>query len=189
MARCLRLTLLELLLLLLFPLLMLLLQLQSSSSSAAEVVESYFSICLALKEDDDVLEWIDYHSRMGCSRFYIFDSNSIPPMNKTLSKHIESGLVTYTYLPAGVYKPHVQYYIYDQCIKRFGQRHTFMVSTAPVIPHQQFQKQTYLSHTSHTSHTLYIPFIHSLYTPPLYTLGICGCRRVHRARGKKHFYS
>ena len=92
-------------------------------------VDSYFSICLALKDDDDVLEWIEYHHRMGCSKFYVFDNNSKPPMNATLADHINTGLVEYVYLQGSFKKagvPHVQFYIYDQCIKRYNKLHIFM---------------------------------------------------------------
>jgi hypothetical protein len=31
--------------------------------------QSYFAICLIIKNDPDIVEWIDYHKKMGCSKF------------------------------------------------------------------------------------------------------------------------
>ena len=87
---------------------------------------SYFAICLIIKNDYDIIEWIDYHKKMGCSKFYINDHSSDPPLNKTISSYIESGLVEYSYLQ-GVLKPNPQINVYKSCIDKHKDKHTFMV--------------------------------------------------------------
>jgi hypothetical protein len=98
----------------------------SSSSYSSGGSDGYFAICLAVKDDDgDLLEWVEYHRRMGASRFYVFDNNSKPPLNTSLARYIATGLVQYTYME-GIFRPSPQNYIYDQCVKRFNKRHTWM---------------------------------------------------------------
>ena len=88
--------------------------------------QSYFAICLIIKNDPDMIEWIEYHRKMGCSKFYIFDHSSDPPLNTTIASHIESGLVEYSYL-RGSFKPNPQIKAYKDCIDKHKEKHTFMV--------------------------------------------------------------
>lgn len=88
--------------------------------------KSYFSLCLAVKDDEDVYEWIEYHKRMGCSHFYIFDNNSKPPLKSpVMDRYINEGLVTYSYLE-GELKPCPQLFVYEICLRQYGSNHTFM---------------------------------------------------------------
>ena len=87
---------------------------------------SYFAICLIIKNDQDIVEWIEYHKRMGCSKFYVFDHSSQPPLNSTISSYIESGLVDYSYIE-GIFKPNPQIKVYRDCIDKYRENHTFMV--------------------------------------------------------------
>jgi hypothetical protein len=86
---------------------------------------SYLAICAVVKMEPDILEWVDYHRRMGCGRFYIFDSapSFEDAMNGTLQTHIDSGLVQYTWL-GGVRAP--QYVAYRSCLSEHRLKHTFM---------------------------------------------------------------
>jgi hypothetical protein len=65
---------------------------------------SYFAICLAVKDELDLSEWVEYHKRKGCSKFYIFDNNSEKPLNNSIMSYINDGIVSYFYI-TGNYKP------------------------------------------------------------------------------------
>lgn len=104
------------------------------------VNQSYFAICLIIKNDNDIIEWIDYHKKLGCSKFYVNDHNSDPPLNTTISSYIESGLVEYSYLE-GVLKPNPQINVYQSCIEKHKDKHTFMV-TIDILFSAVFQKNT-----------------------------------------------
>src|SRR4051794_2358924 len=47
-----------------------------AAQMTADKIQSYFAICLVVKDERDLVEWIEYHHRMGCDKFYIFDHNS-----------------------------------------------------------------------------------------------------------------
>ena len=44
--------------------------------------DAYAAICLVVKDDHDVVEWLTYHNRIGVGKFYIFDNGSDPPLKK-----------------------------------------------------------------------------------------------------------
>ena len=98
-----------------------------SVNTSATGYQSYFAICLIIKNDPDIVEWIDYHRKMGCSKFYVHDHSSGPPLNATIASHIESGLVEYSYLQ-GSFKPNPQIKVYKDCIEKHKDKHTFMVT-------------------------------------------------------------
>lgn len=86
----------------------------------------YFAICAVAKMEPDILEWIEYHRRMGCSKFYIYDSAASAEhlMNGTLRSHIASGLVSHTWLPPSSHSP--QQLAYGDCVAKYRERHRFM---------------------------------------------------------------
>jgi hypothetical protein len=88
---------------------------------------SYFAICLIVKNDLDIIEWIEYHKKMGCSKFYVYDNHSVPPMNQSISSFITSGLVQYQYIQ-GMLMPNPQIHAYRECIQNYKLNHTFMVN-------------------------------------------------------------
>jgi len=52
------------------------------------------AICtMAKDEDDNFIEWIEYHLRIGVSRFYIYDNESTIPISTSLSSYVEKGIV------------------------------------------------------------------------------------------------
>lgn len=54
--------------------------------------------CLIVRDQpDDLLEWMMYHTMLGVSRFYVYDHGSDPPLERSLERFIESGLIEYTY--------------------------------------------------------------------------------------------
>jgi hypothetical protein len=91
--------------------------------------DSYFAICLVVKDYNDyIVEWIEYHKRMGCGRFYIYDHGTEVPMLETIKEYVLSGLVEYTYTDYRNWDPtpQPQLQTYDKCVRSYGQRHRWM---------------------------------------------------------------
>ncbi|KAK9824237.1 hypothetical protein WJX72_008861 [[Myrmecia] bisecta] len=85
-------------------------------------------MCLAVKDQHaDIREWIEYHQRIGVSKFYIFDNNSSSPMISEFAELVESGLVTYHFLQTFQHHSNrAQLYVYDQCLKQYGTHHKWI---------------------------------------------------------------
>eukprot|EP01038_Epipyxis_sp_PR26KG_P009770 gene9770-13141_t len=82
----------------------------------------YFAMCLIVKNEPDIHEWISYHHRMGCNKFYIYDHSSDVPLNNTLINVTSSGLVEYKYVTGhGLQMP-----IYNSCLQDFNKFHQFI---------------------------------------------------------------
>jgi hypothetical protein len=97
----------------------------SQSSGTAD-----FAICLVVKDYNEyIVEWLEYHRRMGCGRFYIYDHGSETPMLLVIKDYVLSGLVEYTYTDFRLWGSHGRPYqiqAYDKCLKEFGPRHRWM---------------------------------------------------------------
>lgn len=86
----------------------------------------YFAMCLIVKNDHlDIVEWIEYHRRLGCSKFYVHDHNSTVPMKETIGEYIASGLVEYEFSDYKTIQ-NPQLHIYKECLQKYGKRHRFM---------------------------------------------------------------
>ncbi len=86
----------------------------------------YFAICLIVKDDHlDIVEWIEYHKRMGCSKFYITDHNSSIPMLNTIRDYVSDGLVEYFFSDLRLHA-RAQLHVYNECLTKYGKRHKFM---------------------------------------------------------------
>ena len=91
-------------------------------------VDQYFAMCLITKnENENLAEWIEYHKRMGSSKFYIFDHNSTVPLLNGIQQYVTSGLVEYFYFTDfGNVNSAPQIIVYDRCLRLFGNRHKFI---------------------------------------------------------------
>ena len=89
----------------------------------------YFAICAIVKDelDVDLWEWIVYHLRMGCSKFYIFDHNSQLPVSEydKLQKFISTGVLNVSRIGDEAH-PTPQYYAYQTCLQYHRLEHTFI---------------------------------------------------------------
>lgn len=93
-------------------------------------VQSYFAMCLIVKDDlDNLPEWVEYHRRMGASKFYIFDHNSSTPLVNGIANYVVSGLVDYILTDFHWTKQRPQIGAYNECLKRYGQLHRFIAFT------------------------------------------------------------
>lgn len=73
------------------------------------------SIAAIIKNERDILEWIEYHRIVGVQHFYIYDNESTDGLEEKLKPYVEEGLVTYIYFP-GKYK---QFDAYNHAIEHF----------------------------------------------------------------------
>lgn len=88
--------------------------------------KTYFAMCMIVKNDHlDIVEWIEYHRRLGCSKFYISDHNSTVPMLDTIRQYVSSGLVEYFFSDfSTIERP--QLHVYSKCLADHGKHHMFM---------------------------------------------------------------
>jgi hypothetical protein len=74
------------------------------------------AICCIVRDEEYLTEWIEYHALIGITKFYIYDNESIIPVNKTLAPLIDSGLVEVISFPGKV----MQLPAYHHCLKHYG---------------------------------------------------------------------
>lgn len=88
----------------------------------------YLAMCLIVKDQPlDVLEWIEYHRKLGATKFYVFDHNSTVPLVKQLYAYIEAGVLEYQYFREYKHESKwAQSWAYDSCIARFASYHRWM---------------------------------------------------------------
>ena len=73
------------------------------------------SVTSILKNEPDLIEWIEYHRLVGVDHFYLYDNESTDGMKEKLLPYIDAGIVTYTYYPG----PAMQDSSVNDAIKRF----------------------------------------------------------------------
>ncbi len=57
------------------------------------------SVTSIIKNEPDILEWIEYHRLVGVDHFYLYDNESTDGLEEKLKSYIDAGIVTYTYFP------------------------------------------------------------------------------------------
>lgn len=73
------------------------------------------SITSILKNEPDIIEWIEYHRLVGVDHFYLYDNESTDGLVDKLAPYIDEGVVTYTYYPG----PAMQDSSVNDCIENF----------------------------------------------------------------------
>ncbi len=73
------------------------------------------SIVAIIKNERNILEWIEYHRLVGVEHFYIYDNESTDGLEEKLKPYIEEGLVTYTYYPG----KYLQFKSYNDAIEKY----------------------------------------------------------------------
>jgi hypothetical protein len=96
---------------------------------------SYFAICAVIKDELDLHEWVTYHYRMGCGKFYLFNNGNLSifeedpsisnPFSITnqLSDYLKSGVVELQDV-AAMLAP--QLHVYHRCIRNYRRFHQFI---------------------------------------------------------------
>ncbi len=101
-------------------------------SSFGYLSNDYFAMCLIVKADSNIREWVEYHHRLGCSKFYIFENNSSMLIEPLLQDYIAAGIVQYQLLierdeaAAAARGVTLQLQVYDTCLKDHGKKHSFV---------------------------------------------------------------
>ncbi len=94
----------------------------------SDEISSYFAICAIARDEPDLPEWIEYHSRMGTSKIYLYDHKSSPPLLNFIVPHVESGLVEYKYVTNQLMNKRVAVHesVIEECIEKYSHRHNFI---------------------------------------------------------------
>lgn len=74
------------------------------------------AVCCIVRDEEYLIEWIEYHISIGVAKFYIYDNESIIPANETLASFIDSGLVEVISFPGEV----MQLPAYHHCLEHYG---------------------------------------------------------------------
>lgn len=103
----------------------------SKSQNGGESV----AFCVLAKDELDLYEWIDYHRRLGVSKFYLLDEHSDPPLSSQIPNFIDSGLVhyeKYSYFWSNTLhflgfatKNHLRV-AFDECLRKHGHKHDWI---------------------------------------------------------------
>ena len=68
----------------------------NSSYNSTLSFQSYFAICAIVRDEPDLLEWVEYHKQMGCNKFYLTDNGLKSSIDILLKSYIEDGMVVLT---------------------------------------------------------------------------------------------
>jgi hypothetical protein len=106
-----------------------------TSMTHSRLTSKDVALCIVVRDDPDLTEWMDYHFSIGIGRIYVVDDNStVFPVVPMIHPYLVTGQAVYRY----VSKPHppnengersknVLIYGYSEiCIKEYGNRHEFM---------------------------------------------------------------
>ena len=84
----------------------------------------YATICAIAKDEEPFIkEWAEYHLSVGFEHIYVYDNNSAVPISKTLSEHMDAGLVTVIDFPSNTDQ---QRAAYMDCLLQYGNKSRWM---------------------------------------------------------------
>jgi hypothetical protein len=82
---------------------------------------SYFAICAIVKNEPDIREWVTYHYRMGCGKFYIRDNGNVSVIPQ-LRDYIKKGIVEVQHRKDAA----PQLSVYHRCLRVYRHFHRFI---------------------------------------------------------------
>ena len=85
-------------------------------------LHSYFAICAIVKDEPDLREWVDYHYRMGCGRFYLTDNGAKLSVASQLQDYIDSNIVVVNQTSEMAQ----QLPSYQKCLNKYRSLHQWM---------------------------------------------------------------
>eukprot|EP01026_Neomeris_dumetosa_P027303 TRINITY_DN22206_c0_g2_i1.p1 TRINITY_DN22206_c0_g2~~TRINITY_DN22206_c0_g2_i1.p1 ORF type:complete len:337 (-),score=1.90 TRINITY_DN22206_c0_g2_i1:113-1123(-) len=114
----------------------------TNNTSILQNTLSYLAICVIAKDEEDIVDWVKYHTFIGFRKIYVYDHGSTQPMINMLLPFIREGIVYYTYFehdwqaddfgfgdyelfPFGTYNS-AQVWAYTTCLRQFKSRHQFI---------------------------------------------------------------
>ena len=75
----------------------------------------YLAVCAIAKNEGPYFqEWIEWHSKLGVEKFYIYDNESSDNTKEILAPYVESGIVEYVFWPG----KKQQLLVYDNCLNK-----------------------------------------------------------------------
>lgn len=77
--------------------------------------KKYITIAAILKDEPDIIEWIEYHKLIGIEQFYLYDNQSSDNVYEKLKPYIADGTVIYRYVVGDV----LQFAVYRDAIYRY----------------------------------------------------------------------
>lgn len=98
--------------------------------SDAVPTEEYVAICMAVKDQAlDLPEFFIHHyHHIGIRRFYVMDDGSQPPLSSVPDYGIPRTALTFDYQDPNARAPghSQQLRIYERCLEKYGEKHTWM---------------------------------------------------------------
>lgn len=86
----------------------------------------YLTVAAVCRDETPYLqEWVEYHLLVGVEHFFIYDNDSVVPVEQTLGEYIRTGYVTVVPLP-GPFSTGRQVTTYTNALRSFGQTSKWM---------------------------------------------------------------
>lgn len=79
-------------------------------------------VAIVKNEGPYIVEWIEFHRRVGVNKFYIYDNESLDNLQELLKSYIKSGIVVYQYWPG----KNMQNIVYTDAIKKYKNESKYM---------------------------------------------------------------
>jgi hypothetical protein len=82
--------------------------------------EAYLAICVEVRDDIDIFEWILYHVEHGVQKILVYDHGSTPPFRSLLQRWIDQNIVEYKYVTyplSHIFGGDPQAKIYGECLE------------------------------------------------------------------------
>lgn len=82
--------------------------------------EAYLAICVEVRDDIDIFEWILYHFEHGVQKILVYDHGSTPPFRSLLQRWIDQNIVEYKYVTyplSHIFGGDPQSKIYGDCLE------------------------------------------------------------------------
>ena len=84
------------------------------------------AICAVVRDDPDLLEWLEHNRRLGFGAFYLFGDHESTPSFALTQKNLTQGDVYYHSFNAVLGDHSAQSTAHNACITRFASRHQWM---------------------------------------------------------------
>ena len=78
----------------------------------------FLSLCVIIKDESNLIEFILYHWLIGVEHFYLYDNESNPSLKNILNHYIFKKICTIIYFPG----KGVQMNAYNHCLKTYGEK-------------------------------------------------------------------
>ena len=84
------------------------------------------SMCVIVRDELDMDDWVAHHQALGVDSIYIYDDNSTRPLTTALKKKFKAGGIHYQFFNTRYGELNRKNAVYNECIDRFSSQHKFM---------------------------------------------------------------